>query len=68
MVIAGNNTVNPIKYLAKTSTKEFLDQDNIAVFPINNAAKAMMLMNRIQPDLIFMDIGMPLIDGYQLCS
>ena len=50
------------------SIKQFLNQDNIAVFPINNPAKAMMLMNRIKPDLIFMDIGMPLIDGYQLCS
>ena len=50
------------------SIKEFLKQDNIEVFPINNAAKAMMLMTRIQPDLIFMDIGMPLIDGYKLCS
>jgi twitching motility two-component system response regulator PilG len=50
------------------SIKEFLKHDNIEVFPINNAAKAMMLMTRIQPDLIFMDIGMPLIDGYKLCS
>ncbi len=50
------------------SIKEFLNQDNIFVYPINNAPKAMMLMNRIKPDLIFMDISMPLIDGYQLCS
>ena len=50
------------------TVKKFLNQDNINVFPINNAAKAMMLMNSIKPDLIFMDIGMPLIDGYQLCS
>lgn len=45
-----------------------LNQDNITLFPINNAAKAMMVVNSVKPDLIFMDIGMPVIDGYQLCS
>lgn len=50
------------------SLSAFLNRDNITVFPIANAAKAMMLLNSVKPDLIFMDIGMPLIDGYQLCS
>jgi two-component system, chemotaxis family, response regulator PixG len=50
------------------SLTEFLNQDNISVFPITNAAKAMMLIHRIEPDLIFLDVSMPLIDGYQLCA
>lgn len=50
------------------SLTEFLNQDNISVFPITNAAKAMMLIHRIEPDLIFLDVSMPVIDGYQLCS
>jgi twitching motility two-component system response regulator PilG len=50
------------------SLSAFLNRDNITVFPIANAAKAMMLLNNVKPDLIFMDVNMPLIDGYQLCS
>jgi twitching motility two-component system response regulator PilG len=50
------------------SITDFLDQDNLSIFPITNSAKAMILIAKIKPDLIFMDIGMPNIDGYQLCS
>ncbi len=50
------------------SITEFLDQENLSIFPITNSAKAMILIAKIKPDLIFMDIGMPNIDGYQLCS
>ena len=30
--------------------------------------KALMKINSISPDLILLDIGMPNVDGYQLCS
>ena len=69
---ASNKTYNIVcvddSLTVLNSIKEFLKHDNIEVFPINNAGKAMMLMTRIEPNLIFMDIGMPLIDGYKLCS
>lgn len=46
----------------------FLDNENLQVFPINNSAKALMTIVRINPDIILLDVGMPTIDGYQLCS
>jgi twitching motility two-component system response regulator PilG len=46
----------------------FLDRDDFAVFPITEPLKALMKIIRIQPDLILLDVGMPNIDGYKLCS
>jgi twitching motility two-component system response regulator PilG len=45
----------------------FLENFNYSVFLIKNPIQASREMIRIVPDLIFMDINMPGIDGYQLC-
>lgn len=50
------------------SITNFLSQDNLTVVPVNNAAKALIMITKVKPDLILMDIGMPNIDGYQLCT
>ena len=46
----------------------FLERDEFAVFPITEPLKALMKIIRIKPDLILLDVGMPNIDGYKLCS
>ena len=46
----------------------FLSRDEFSVFPITEPLKALMKIIRIEPDLILMDVGMPNIDGYKLCS
>ena len=46
----------------------FLERDEFEVFPISQPLKALMKIIRIQPDLILLDVGMPNIDGYKLCS
>jgi twitching motility two-component system response regulator PilG len=46
----------------------FLERDDFSVFPITEPLKALMKIIRIQPDLILLDVGMPNIDGYKLCS
>ncbi len=46
----------------------FLDRDEFSVFTITESLKALMKIIRIKPDLILLDVGMPNIDGYKLCS
>lgn len=46
----------------------FLSKDEFSVVPITEPLKALMKIIRIKPDLILMDVGMPNIDGYKLCS
>ena len=46
----------------------FLERDDFAVIPITEPLKALMKIMRIKPDLILLDVGMPNIDGYKLCS
>ena len=45
-----------------------MSRDEFSVFPITEPLKALMKIIRIKPDLILMDVGMPNIDGYKLCS
>lgn len=45
----------------------FLDDQSFTVHPINDPVKALMQITRIKPDLILLDVGMPNIDGYELC-
>lgn len=51
-----------------TEISRFLERDEFSVFPISEPLKALMKIIRIQPDLILLDVGMPNIDGYKLCS
>jgi two-component system, chemotaxis family, response regulator PixG len=46
----------------------FLDGDVFQIFPIVDSATALMKIMRVAPDVILMDVGMPNIDGYKLCS
>jgi two-component system, chemotaxis family, response regulator PixG len=45
----------------------FLEEENFAVFTLNDPIKASMEIMRIKPDLILLDVGMPNIDGYKFC-
>jgi twitching motility two-component system response regulator PilG len=48
--------------------ERFLDNENFSIFTIEDPLKALMKIIRIQPDIILLDVGMPNIDGYKLCS
>ena len=46
----------------------YLGDENFAVYTISDSVKALMQIMTIKPDLILLDVGMPGLDGYQLCS
>ena len=48
--------------------ERFLDNDAFSVVLIQDPVKALVQILKIQPDLILLDIGMPNLDGYKLCS
>ncbi|MEM1369810.1 MAG: response regulator [Cyanobacteria bacterium P01_H01_bin.15] len=45
-----------------------LDSERYSVTKIDDPVKASSLLFRLRPDLILMDVTMPEINGYQLCS
>ncbi|NMG07517.1 response regulator [Brasilonema sp. UFV-L1] len=50
------------------SISNFLDDKMFSVIAINDSLKALMQIIRVKPDLILLDIEMPSLDGYELCS
>ncbi|MEH1870069.1 response regulator [Nostoc sp.] len=50
------------------SIKQFLDENTFSVVMVNDPVKALMQIIRSKPDLILLDVEMPSLDGYELCS
>ncbi|MEA5581845.1 response regulator [Nodularia harveyana UHCC-0300] len=50
------------------SIELFLDSSQFSVVTIKDPVKALMQILRSKPDLILLDVEMPNLDGYELCS
>lgn len=48
--------------------QRFLDQEKFEVTAINDPVKAVSVIFELKPDLVLLDISMPRINGYKLCS
>ncbi|MBW4561410.1 MAG: response regulator [Mojavia pulchra JT2-VF2] len=48
--------------------KSYLDEQIFSVAGVTDSLKALMEILRTKPDLILLDISMPNLDGYELCS
>jgi CheY-like chemotaxis protein len=48
--------------------KNCLDEQIFSVIGVTDAVKALMEILHTKPDIIFLDVDMPGLDGYELCS
>ncbi|MEH2424955.1 MAG: response regulator [Nostoc sp.] len=51
-----------------SAIKSYLDEQTFSVVGVTDSLKALMQIVRTKPDIILLDISMPNLDGYELCT
>jgi CheY-like chemotaxis protein len=57
-----------IRLLLEQALEEIIDSHNIEIFTASDGDKALSLILQEKPDLVFLDILMPKIDGLTVCQ
>lgn len=52
----------------QTIIKRYLTNNGYEMIFANNGAEALQVLEQTKPDLILMDVMMPVMDGYEVCS
>jgi two-component system, chemotaxis family, response regulator PixG len=47
--------------------EKFLGHESLSISLIQDSLKALVELMRVKPNLILLDVGMPKVDGYELC-
>jgi twitching motility two-component system response regulator PilG len=61
MIIDDSNTI-------RMTAETILKNEGYQVFTATNGFEAMSVITDTRPDIIFVDIMMPRLDGYQTCN
>jgi two-component system, chemotaxis family, response regulator PixG len=48
--------------------QQYLGNNRVEIYPISDSLQALREIIRLKPNLILLDVGMPGLDGYKLCS
>lgn len=54
--------------LVLSTIRSFLDEQIFSIIGITDSFKALMEILHTKPDMIFLDVNMPNLDGYEVCS
>ncbi|MBD2296915.1 response regulator [Anabaena sphaerica FACHB-251] len=54
--------------LVLNTIRGFLDEQIFSVIGVTDSLKALMEIFHLKPDMIFLDVTMPNLDGYEVCS
>jgi chemotaxis family two-component system response regulator PixG len=54
--------------LVLNTMRSFLDEQLFSVVGVTDSVKALMEIFHTKPDMIFLDVTMPNLDGYEVCS
>ncbi|MBN2140763.1 MAG: response regulator [Desulfovibrionaceae bacterium] len=56
-----------IKMLLEQTLEELEDDYGVEIFTASDGEEGLDLIRRVRPDLIFLDIMMPKMNGYEVC-
>lgn len=59
--------VDDSKFIIKLLT-DILEKENYTVYSCDNGTSVKEIANKIKPDVILLDIVMPIIDGFEICK